>query len=156
MGHELQRLQAKHLLTIDLALAGLGTKEIAEHPQVQMTPQAVSMIMNSPCWQEEFTRRRQRQNAVVEKISAGGVLHAQQMLQEHSTMAAASLTQLATGAESESVRRQAARDVLDLAFVGKNKDGPQVAVMISAERLQILMNVMKQEDPDEVSVVAAG
>jgi hypothetical protein len=56
MSHQIQRLLPTHFMILDLVLAGHTRTAIAE--LVGRTPESVGMVIGSPIFQNELTRRR--------------------------------------------------------------------------------------------------
>lgn len=141
MAHEIQRLLPRHYAILELALAGLDVREIAE--SLSMTPTAIGQIISAPIAQSELARRRKDIQTINNQEHSSTVSRARAVLEEASLDAASTLKSLLLS-QDDSVKRQSANDILNRTF-GKDSAPIQVTVL-NAEKLQLLMVALREDD----------
>ena len=140
MQHEIQRMAPRHFRILELCLQGHSKKVIAE--ALGMTPQAISLITNSPLFQDQLARRRGEVEKVSNEAVGSAVVDARNTLVENAQAAANKQVDL-LNAENESVQLHAATAILDR--VMEKKDGDKVtSPMIQTEQLNVLVLALKE------------
>lgn len=117
--HEIQKLKPRHHEIMRRLLCGHSQAQIAQ--DLKMSPQTISMICKSALFKKELTRlQRELENNIVNKLSDVGMqLRA---LQPQAVNVLAQLMNNKTGSVPATVRRAAAKDVLELASKQKVAD----------------------------------
>jgi transposase-like protein len=113
MGHELERLQSRHLAIVEMVLEGRTVADIAR--ALDMHPNGVSRITQAPIFQDVIARRRREQQAAVDASHASGLVKTKEALIDASHKAVSTLAELLDGS-SENIKLRAAEAVLDRAF----------------------------------------
>jgi len=143
MPHEVQRLQTKHLRIVDLALEGLGAKEIASI--VGMTPVGIGMLLRSPLVQAEISRRRGLSESVQDE-ARGLVPNEALKILQNAAVPAANVQVSLLEAEDDSIRQRASKEILERVFgPSKTQEGssrPQI--VINTETLQVLQTALQE------------
>lgn len=137
---EMKRLTARHKCILDLHLAGLSHREVAQ--EMEMTEQAIGMICRSPLFQDELARRRSGLDRKVDEASASTVARAKQIMEE----AAADAAQLHRDLmkhEDPRVAQASANRILEECFVGDKKVAASV-VNINIEQLAVLQQALAE------------
>lgn len=124
---EIQRMLPRHFAILNLVLAGNGPKEIAQ--ALGMTPQAISLIMNSPIFQHEVSRRRDGIDKVVDQELASAPIRAKQILEENAAAAAQVHIDIIENEVDPRVRQASANSILDRVF-GDGKKMTQANVIV--------------------------
>jgi len=142
VGNELQRLLPRHFKVLELCLEGHSRKTIAQ--TVGLTEQAISLITNSPIFQDEIARRRDTRN---KKDDEGRSVHlekARGILEEASVSAAKTQVSLLSS-DKEHIQLASAKDILDRTYKGQKIVGSDMpSIVISEGSIQVL-NVAIQE-----------
>lgn len=144
--YHIQRMLPRHFRMLDLKLAGLTDKAIAD--LVGCTPQSVSIVARSPLFKAELNRRLKERNelAVVEEFEASAS-KARSILDQNAEKAANTHVDL-MDSEDDSVRYRAAGSILDRALgkPGDNgaSDGPQVNIQINAVDARNLITALNE------------
>ncbi len=107
---KLERLQAKHLRIVELALQGMPSVRIAR--ELEMSQSSIYNVMNAPIFKTELARRREERNALQDQAAAVGELNAKDLLASHSAFAAKTQIGLLS-ADNDRIRQIAAMDILD-------------------------------------------
>lgn len=138
---ELRRILPRHFQILELYLQGYRPIDIAQ--VVQMSPSAISIITNSPLFQDEVARRRESreklndQMAVVEK--ADTELKAQQVLEKASVRAAQVHVDLLTNPNAK-IAQASANAILDRVVDKKVDRGTTIIIDKAAiELLQLVL-----------------
>ncbi len=146
--HEIQRMLPRHHKIAELALAGHNSATIAE--TLSMKPRSVSIIMASPLFQSEISRRRETSEsgeiARLDRDAAVG--KARSILEEESVTAAQTVVGL-MAQEDPNIQLRAAVNILDRVFpkeTAKTNSGPVVNVELNGEQAQLLVLAMKESD----------
>jgi hypothetical protein len=134
-----QRLLPRHHKMIDLAVEGLGRKEIAE--KVGATPESVGLVLKSPMAQDEMARRRERRQRKQDASSVDAMQRARETLEKGSLDAAKTLVGLLENRDAAIAQRSAVA-ILDRAF-GKDDRG-QASVVINADTVQLLQAAISE------------
>lgn len=110
MGHELKKMQARHTLIVDRAVAGKTRKEIAD--ELGMSGAGISNILQSPIVQAEISRRRRGIEKKEDDRIADTSVGAREILDDAATQAAMmQVIHIKSG--NERVSQIAAMDILD-------------------------------------------
>ena len=129
----IQRMLPRHFRMLDLTLAGLGRKDIAETLGVSV--QTVSNVQSSPLFQDELERRKLVVDKNVDEGLANTPIRAKAILDERSVAAAERLGTLIES-NDEAVAHRASCSVLNHVLGGEqSKIRP---VVINAEQFQLL------------------
>ena len=112
----------------------MSNVEIAEN--MDMSPVGVGLIINSPMFQDEITRRREKLNKQTDEIAAHGAADAKNHLDENALEAARTLTTLNTEGSDDRVRLQSATAILDRVLDKGSTKG--VTLVINAEQIENL------------------
>ena len=153
---ELQRLLAKHHAMLDLSLAGLSHKAIAE--QLNITTQTVSNVTNSTLFQEAMARRRTSLDNRIDHQLSSTIEQARLALEAEAMNAAEVQIDLLIS-EDERVRQTAATSILDRVGIGKKDDGVASVVVLDVDLSQNLLIAMNEtfgkrgEEPDGVKTL---
>lgn len=135
--HEIQRLRAIHYKMVDLVLAGLSTKEIAE--ECERTPQSISLVTNSPLFQDEVARRRKVQNVKHDEASSNVISRVKQILENNAEAAANVHVDLMTNSSDPRIKQSSANSILDRVYPAKVDEGSKTPVVqINVQQLQLL------------------
>ena len=140
-GYEIQRMLPRHFKILQLRLAGLTNKAIAE--MVDCSPEMVGIVIRSPLFQAEYQRqlKNQNNNEIEEEVqSFAGKTRS--ILEQASEKAAN--TQIdCLDSEDDSVRLRASGSILDR-VLGKAEGseasgGPQVNIEIQSADAKLLI-----------------
>lgn len=131
----IQRLNQRHLAMIELALAGLDRTIIAQ--RLDMTPENVTLVMKSPLFQDELSRRRSSLNRSKDDLIASEHQSAASVIKEAALTAASEMTNLLQDTDAR-VRLAASKDILDRAGIGRDASGMPV-VHVTADKVQLLI-----------------
>jgi len=139
MANDLKHLLPHHMRILDLTLEGIPRPEIAS--LVDMTPQQISNIQNSPVFQDELARRRERRNDIVDRTSANALVEAKEKLTALSVQAVEVL-ESHLGHQDARVQQSAAKDILDRVL---KKDGNESqSIVLNDVTIQVLIAAMKE------------
>ena len=139
--YELKRLLPRHHEIVKRCL--LGYTNIAIADELGMSNRSISLITNSPLFQQELSRRRKLVESEETKIVSGGLKQARQILDDNSALAAQTQVDLLCSDE-ERVKSSAAKDILDRT-IGSKVDGAQaVGVVIDAAALELVKETFNQ------------
>jgi hypothetical protein len=141
MPHEIERLLPRHYKIIELASEGHSRKDIAQ--VLQMTPEAIGQILNSPLVQNQLAEIRAKREKIRDENLARGVHKAQQILEDASAQAAQTHVEL-LGHEDARIRQVSANAILDRVL--ENKSNQNTVVVIEAEKLQVLQIALQESD----------
>jgi hypothetical protein len=139
---ELQRLLPRHFAIVDLALAGHSVKDIAM--AMDCTPQSVSIVMKSPNFQNELSRRRETKNKLIDSELASVPSRAKQKLDSLSLAAAENLEETLTSALDPKLRFQAAESILDRVLGGSKDQAQRPVVMLSQGDINLILLAAKE------------
>ena len=136
--NEIQRMLPHHQKILDLTLAGYRLKDIAQ--AVDMTTAGVSLILNSPIFQDELARRRAVRNEHTDTQASLQLTKARDLLEENVVKAAQVHVDLLT-CDDPKVRQTSADRILER-VMGKSEDHQTVVVLqkIDVENLQIALS----------------
>ena len=140
----IKRLRQRHRKMVELYLGGDHTvKDIADIMGV--TPQTVSNVTNSPLFQDEVSRRRERIEKKSDDDIVNSVSDARAHLTQKSTEAAQTLGRLLTS-ENEALQVRAADSILDRVGLGRPREAatPAGNITIQTESLQVLQLALKE------------
>lgn len=144
--YQVKKLLPRHYRILELRLAGLSNKAIAE--SVDCTPQTVGIVSRSPLFRAEYQRRlaSQTQNRVVEEADAFASL-ARSTLEQNAERAAQTQVDLLES-EDDSVRLRSSGSILDR-VLGKPEgtqasDGPSIKVEIQTKDAQLLILALRE------------
>jgi hypothetical protein len=118
--HELKRLNQAHLAIIELCLVGYTRQQIAE--ATGRSPEGVGLIINSPLFQQEFSRRKQQQNRSNDQGTSAVVMQAKQVLEDNALAAAQKRVEIMNTSIDQGLQYRAAKDLLD-DVIPKQRDG---------------------------------
>ena len=143
MKTDLQRLLPRHFKIIDLCLAGLSRKQIAD--EVGLTTQAVSNITNSPLFQDEIARRRKKLEKEVDQEVVDGLKEARDLIIQNAKKAAQVHVDLLEE-EDPRIRQASASAILQKAFGGSVGDDSKKegGVVIKPEQAQVLVLAIQE------------
>jgi hypothetical protein len=130
------------LKIIDLHLAGLGRKEIAQ--ELGMTPQGVGLVLLSPLAQEELARRRGGIERKVDQEVASAPQRARALLEQATLRAAETHVELLES-ENERVRQTSATEILKQVY-GEGGKSQGAVTVINVEQLQLLQVALKESE----------
>lgn len=140
--NELKRMLPRHHTIVTLALAGLSERDIAG--QLEMTPQAIGMILRSPIVQDELSRRRTQQEHRNDEEMVRGVSKAREILNENSATAASKMVELLDSPDPR-VAQMSAKDILDRTLApAEGGRGMQVTVL-SEGAIQLLQVALSED-----------
>ncbi len=145
-GRELKRLLPRHQKILSMQLAGMKSTEIAR--MLGLTTESVRMVVNSPVYMSEISRRQSSISAREDSLLAGGVSRAREIIDENAAFAAETQVSLLSDKSSQ-VKRSAAKDILDRAL--GSTDGNAGSVVIEAETIQLLQVTMNEVKKDIVN-----
>lgn len=137
MPNELQRLLPRHYKIIELALEGWSTKDIAQ--EMDMTPQGIGLIISSPRFQDELSRRRENQEKTADDIHTHTIVQAKDHLEANALKAAETQVGLLSS-NSDNIRLTSAQQILDRVLEKKESQKP--TVVINADTIQMLQQVL--------------
>jgi hypothetical protein len=138
----IERIRVRHLRIMDLALEGRNNIEIAN--ELDMDPGTIGAIINSPLFQNELAKRRQVSKRTQEHAELHAVTRAKQMIEDASTIAAGKMIELVDN-EDSSVAFRATKDILDRVLGTQDDQRRNQPVVINAEKLVLLQQVMREE-----------
>ena len=142
VSHKLHRLHPQHYKILELARRGKRNMDIAL--AMGVTRRTVSNVFQSPVFQEELARRRERLNREMDERVVQLALHVKQLLDKASPEAVQVHVDCLDD-ESPTVRLRSAKTILDLVMgKGGQEVGPP-AVMMSAEQSEGLMVALREE-----------
>lgn len=148
---ELKTLLPRHYRILDLLLEGKSNVEVAE--AVGMSSGAISAINASPLFQHELAKRRDHLRKVHEDTSVQSIHKARSILNEAAGRAAGLLSDQVDHADPN-VAQRASVNILDR-VLGQSKDAAaRPMVMITAEKLQLIQQVLREEYSDVPSVAS--
>jgi hypothetical protein len=146
--HELQRLSQAHLALVELALAGYTRAQIAE--ATGRSPEGVGLILNSPVFQQEFSRRKQQQNRSNDTATSGQIARAKQVLEDNAVKAAEfRVSTMDNPMAGPELQYKAAKDLMDdilgprQAASQNQFNGP--VVMLGAEAIATLQQALLED-----------
>ena len=145
---EIQRLLPRHYRILDLVLSGQYTvKAIAQ--QMDMSPQAVSLIINSPVFQHQLARRRREIEKQRDESLSIALAEAQEELKRAAPQAARVHAELLED-EDPRVRQSSANAILDRVGLGKQQiQQGQVSITVLDENaLRLLGEALKESRGD--------
>ena len=142
MPHELKHLLPRHYQILELCLQGFRSKDIAE--AVGLTPQAISLITNSPMFQDALARRRADQQGNLDEETAQTEHEALDLLRKHSKDAAQVQVDLLEAPDGR-LALASANSILDRVLGKAPAEAASAApVMVLAENIQILQIALKE------------
>ena len=114
--YELQKLNAKHQKMIELCLEGYKCGDLAKI--TGLTPQGVTIITNSPKFQDQLSRRRGELNKKHDEGVSISSSQAKDVLEQGALEAAKTHVELLSS-NDERVQQKSASEILDRVGVGK-------------------------------------
>jgi len=150
MPHELQRLLPRHFFIIDLAIAGLGQKDIAE--VAGMSQAGIGLILRSPLVQDELARRRAHKERALDQGLVSTISRAKEVLESHAVDAAQKHVDLIHSLD-ENVAQRSATDILNRVF---KQEGHQVGMTLVMPVVDIenLRRALKEADEPVAAIDA--
>lgn len=139
--YEVSRMLPRHHEIVKRCLLGMSNVAIAN--ELGMSNRSISLITNSPLFQQELARRRKLVESEETKIISGGVKQARQILDDNSALAAQTQVDLMSSNE-ERVKSSAAKDILDRTIGSKVDGGQAVGVVIDASALELVKETFNQ------------
>ena len=114
--YKIQKLSPRHFEILDKHLAGVSNKDIAS--ELGITPQMVTILVNSPNFQHELALRRGVVEGLKNERLADTTDPAVELLRANALRAA---EKLVSGLDEESfaIRKNSATEILDRVGVGK-------------------------------------
>lgn len=106
----LEKLLPRHYAILELCLAGMDKKAIAE--KLEITPQTVYNVTNSPLFQDELARRKKSVEAKQDSLLASTPARAKAVLDQNAVRAAERLSQLVQSAD-EGIAHRSSVAILD-------------------------------------------
>jgi hypothetical protein len=156
MGSEIQKLNHRHQLIMRLVLAGqYNVAEIAR--LCGYAPSSMSLIINSPLFQAELARRREKLDECANEEAVDQMQIARVMLNNAAPEAVAVIDKLAHSAVDESVQLRAADIILKMTL-GENSKSNNVTqvVLLDASKLGFLEKVLGESEIIEGEIVSDG
>lgn len=144
--YNITRMLPRHFKILELALAGHAAKAIAE--SVGMERNSVSMVLRSPLFQAELTKRRREtvaENAEVARNDRDGILGRARITLENAVERAASRQVELLEADNEAVALKASTLILDRA-IGKAEEQTAPKVQITIEQANLLCQAEKESN----------
>ncbi len=142
--YKIQRLQAKHKAIIEYVLQGLGRKEIAAI--FEKTPEGIGLIISSPVFQEELSRRREQLVEKTDEVTLTEQRSAMMNLQENQFKASQVQIDL-LGSEDERIKQTSAMDILDRTGIPKVRQtdnrNANITLALSVDDLERIGNVTR-------------
>ena len=132
--HEIERLLPRHYKILELALAGNGPKEIAQ--ALEMSREAIGLIMRAPIFQEAFAKSRSKVESAQVETQAVDAQRARTVL-ENASVRAAEVQASLLESKKETVQLAASEAVLDR-VLGKSAPTVQGSLVINTETVQLL------------------
>lgn len=146
--HQLKQLSPKHYRMLEMTLQGMGRAEIAR--EMDVTPQCVSLVVNSPVFQQQLSRRRERRERAEDQGSGIAAARAREVLDNAAEQAAEKHVAL-LGSEDDAIAQRSASEILDRTGVtrqAQRKDNEHAGVLIDAQQLNVILLAL-EEDEDE-------
>jgi len=140
-GWEPKRLNERHQRIKDLYLMGIGRKEIAG--ELGMSPQAVSMIINSPLFQHSIAGKREELEDEKREIMGGELVRAREVLERASLRAAETHEELLDH-EDPRVRQKSADSILDRVGISGRDQVGGVRIEIDSQVMEGLIRALKE------------
>lgn len=141
---ELKRLLPRHKRILTLHLDGMKSTDIAK--MFNLTTESVRLIVNSPIFQSELSRRQANLEAKEDEALTFGVVKAREIIDESSAKAAQTQADL-LDSRDERVKSSAAKDILDRALGSGDKDLAST-VVLEKGAVQLLQLTMKEVRED--------
>ena len=139
--NELQRLLPRHYEILRLCLLGLTRKDISL--AVKMSPEGVGLVINSPLFQDELSKRRQNQFQEDLNVRGEGDVEAINILQEAASSAARKHVSLLSS-DNERVAQISANSILDRVLGSKGEiEGVVKLDKATINLLQITINEIR-------------
>lgn len=135
---ELARLLPRHFKIMDLCLEGLSNRAIAS--ELEMSPQAISLITKSPIFQSEISRRQSLREVKIDQNAISEIQQARHTLLDSADRAAQRQVSL-LDSDDERVVLQSANAILDRVFE-KDKASPQI--IIEADKVELLSVALRE------------
>lgn len=143
-GYEIKRMLPRHFKMLELRLAGLSNRAIAE--MLGCSAQSVGIVVRSPLFQAEYNRRLDQQNtsAAIEERDAFAS-KTRSILEQNAEKAANTQVDL-MDSEDDSVRLRASGSILDrvLGKDGPTASGPQLKIEINAQDAKLLVTALNE------------
>ena len=141
MAHEIQRLQARHYKMMDLHLAGMDTKAIAE--VMGKSAVGVGQVINSPIFQAEVSRRRASGERAHDEGLAHVAVRAKQVIEDNAENAAQKVVDLMDD-EDSSIQFKSATHILDRVFGRGDKEDKRPTILIEGDALLNLQVAIRE------------
>lgn len=139
---ELQRLRSRHIVIMDMLIAGSKQSEIAK--QLGMTQAGISNVVNSPLFKARLAERRAELNKELTQDYVSTVNQAKGLIEE-AALKAAKRQADAVESENENVALRASQQILDRVF-GKTDDHQGGIVQVNAEQLNLLQVALNESN----------
>lgn len=147
--NEIQRMLPRHYQVLELTLAGNGPKEVAQ--ALGMTPQAISLITNSPIFQSEISRRRTDVEKETTTQLALTPTRAKQMMDDLACVAVQVHSDiLTTSGGDPRVKQKSADSILDRVFGSGEKTQRQQVVVLEAGAIQLLHVALEETNRSKI------
>ncbi len=142
--NELQRLLPRHYKILALCIEGFTRKDIAL--ALEMSPEGVGLIINSPLFQDELAKRRVSSISDARQLSVTKDLSALNIMQEAATSAAQKHVDLLSS-ENDRTAQMSANSILDRVLaVDKQNVGAMKLDQTIINLLQITINEIKASE----------
>lgn len=137
--HEIQRLLPRHYKILTMCLSGLKSRDIAL--AMDMSEAGISLIVNSPLFQDELAKRRDKQIKRDEEVESHGALD----ILERAAISAAQKHVDLLGSESDRIAQISANAILDRVIQRKGDDGQVIQLDKGIiNLLQVTINELKE------------
>jgi len=156
---ELQTMLPRHFKILDLYLMGVDTRSIAS--RLNVSPRVVTMVIASPIFQEELSRRRKGVERDLDSEYSSGVRQAKKILDEAAAEAAQFHVDLVRNAQEETRLRQiSAKEILDR-VLGPESKNSATSVVMSIDQVNLLSVALKESrgelvEPNVIELKASG
>jgi len=148
--NKLKRMLSRHHRMVDLILAGLTNKEIAE--RLNCTPQNVSLVHKSPVVQAELARRRENIEKKTDSNLGVAIQDAEMILQKNAKDAAQVHVDLLKS-EDESVQQRSANAILDRVGIhGRGQDSGGKTIVIETDQVNLLQIAMQESKKEVIDI----
>lgn len=139
--YELKRILPRHQEILRLCLLGVDQTDIAT--QLDMSNRTISLIVNSPLFQSELSRRRKNIEAREDDVLVRGIERAREILDDASATAAQEQVDL-LGEDDPRIRHSAAKDILDRTIGSKVDGSKAIGIVIDDAAMKVLKSSYEQ------------
>ena len=137
----LQRLLPAHYKILELALAGMGRKEIAA--AMGRSEAGIGLILNDPRFRDELARRRQSRVEVIDEEAAASLADVRVKMETLASKAADRLGSL-MDSEHENMKFKSSKSILDIVFGRGDAAGKDASIVINADQVQLLQLALQE------------